>query len=77
MTTEWHPPFCAQDTKLECPKCNAPNAVCVREKEYYQDGDEVEAYCVACHAPLRAYVSVEIDFHDAEAEDVESEDDGS
>lgn len=67
MSTEgspWSPPFCAKETDLECPKCGEGSTVLVRESEYYQDGDTVEAYCDTCHADLEVMANVSIEFSD-------------
>ena len=63
---EWSPPFCAKDTDLECPNCGEGSKVCVRESEYYQDGDTIEAYCGTCHANLEVMANVSIEFSDPE-----------
>lgn len=62
MADDWNPPFCVHDGDLDepCPKC--AGAVRVREKETYLDGDEVEAYCVDCHAMLTVTAIVDIAF---------------
>lgn len=63
---QWHPPFCAHDTELVCPKCGTSGTVSVREKEIYYDSDQVEAFCSECHAELEVCASVEVTFSDPE-----------
>ena len=62
MSTDWKPPFCANEAdELTCPACDE-NAVRVREKDQYYDGHEVEAYCAECHADLVVWASVDVAF---------------
>lgn len=63
---KWSPPFCANEIEdVACPKCGA-EAVRVREKETYSDGDCVEAYCGECRTMLEIYATVSIEFSDPE-----------
>lgn len=64
-TTEWSPPFCSNEAEnLVCPACGE-EAVCVREKDVYFEG-EVEAYCAECHAVLEVQAAIEVTFSDPE-----------
>jgi hypothetical protein len=63
----WKPPFCVkEDADLNCPVCEAENAVMVRECEMYLDGSDYEAYCEECHARLTVWASVDIAFSSPE-----------
>ena len=37
-----------------------------RDMPSYLDGDTVEGYCDTCHATLYVYVSVDVNFEDAD-----------
>ena len=63
---EWDPPFISSHKPdLKCPSCGE-QAVEVREREFYRDGDCTEAYCSECHANLEVQTSVEITFSEPE-----------
>jgi len=62
----WSPPFCANETDLDCPSCGEDASVFVREEEHYCDGAVIEAYCGTCHQALEVYANVSIEFTDPE-----------
>lgn len=64
----WKPPFCANLVEeVECPACGE-EAVMVREKEVYFDGDH-EGYCSNCHVRLELQSAVSVVFSDPEVVD--------
>lgn len=67
MDEVWHAPFCAnEDVTLTCPNCKEKGTVCVREKDSYWDGSEVEAFCGECHANLIVWACVDVSFTEPE-----------